>query len=172
MTSKRRVLTSDDLMRMQEDGPARKRRKEELMFEEDEDSDFDLHLPTRRSDGESNEEESDHGSDEESGSGIKEHGDEDGDEESDASSDSSAEPPRPPLPVLLEGDDVSSSRISIAPRTSLPVSRKSLTAPVNHPASFAAMGISSTLLTALNKMSIRAPTDIQAACMPPLLQGE
>ncbi|KAH9904233.1 DEAD-domain-containing protein [Epithele typhae] len=34
------------------------------------------------------------------------------------------------------------------------------------------MGISSVLIGALSKMSIRSPTEIQAACVPPLLQGE
>ncbi|KAI9001394.1 DEAD-domain-containing protein [Trametes punicea] len=33
------------------------------------------------------------------------------------------------------------------------------------------MGISSVLIAALMKMSIKAPTEIQAACIPPLLQG-
>ncbi|KAI0774099.1 DEAD-domain-containing protein [Fomes fomentarius] len=33
------------------------------------------------------------------------------------------------------------------------------------------MGISSVLISALAKMSIRTPTEIQAACMPPLLSG-
>ncbi|OSC98963.1 DEAD-domain-containing protein [Trametes coccinea BRFM310] len=33
------------------------------------------------------------------------------------------------------------------------------------------MGISSVLISALTKMSIKAPTEIQAACIPPLLQG-
>ncbi|KAI0772067.1 P-loop containing nucleoside triphosphate hydrolase protein [Trametes elegans] len=33
------------------------------------------------------------------------------------------------------------------------------------------MGISSVLVAALSKMSIKTPTEIQAACIPPLLQG-
>ncbi|KAI0326671.1 DEAD-domain-containing protein [Cubamyces sp. BRFM 1775] len=33
------------------------------------------------------------------------------------------------------------------------------------------MGISSVLISALTKMSIKTPTEIQAACIPPLLQG-
>ncbi len=38
--------------------------------------------------------------------------------------------------------------------------------------SYESMGISSVLISALAKMSIRTPTEIQAACMPPLLSGE
>lgn len=34
------------------------------------------------------------------------------------------------------------------------------------------MGISSVLVSALAKMSIKTPTEIQAACIPPLLQGK
>ncbi|KZT29308.1 DEAD-domain-containing protein [Neolentinus lepideus HHB14362 ss-1] len=39
------------------------------------------------------------------------------------------------------------------------------------PASFASLGVSSVLQNALAQMSIRIPTEIQAACITPLLQG-
>jgi ATP-dependent RNA helicase DDX49/DBP8 len=34
------------------------------------------------------------------------------------------------------------------------------------------MGISTPLQAALNSMSIRTPTEVQAACIPPLLLGK
>jgi ATP-dependent RNA helicase DDX49/DBP8 len=33
------------------------------------------------------------------------------------------------------------------------------------------MGVSSSLVSAMSKMSIHTPTEIQAACIPPLLDG-
>ena len=39
------------------------------------------------------------------------------------------------------------------------------------PQTFAGMGVSSSLVSAMNKMSIHTPTEIQAACIPPLLTG-
>ncbi|KAF7355262.1 ATP-dependent RNA helicase DBP8 [Mycena sanguinolenta] len=63
-------------------------------------------------------------------------------------------------------DDASSSRLIFKPRTNHD-------APVRPAASttFSGLGISKTLQTALTSMSIRTPTEIQAACIPPLLQG-
>lgn len=37
---------------------------------------------------------------------------------------------------------------------------------------FASLGVSKTLVASLATMSIRAPTEVQAACIPPLLAGE
>ncbi|KZV90493.1 DEAD-domain-containing protein [Exidia glandulosa HHB12029] len=37
---------------------------------------------------------------------------------------------------------------------------------------FGALGVSQQLITALSSMSIRQPTDVQAACIPPLLAGK
>jgi ATP-dependent RNA helicase DDX49/DBP8 len=37
--------------------------------------------------------------------------------------------------------------------------------------SFAEMGVALPLHVALSRMSIRVPTEIQAACIPPLLAG-
>ncbi|KAJ7068212.1 P-loop containing nucleoside triphosphate hydrolase protein [Mycena amicta] len=42
---------------------------------------------------------------------------------------------------------------------------------LTQPTSFAALGISTSLQSALASMSIRTPTEVQAACIPPLLQG-
>lgn len=40
------------------------------------------------------------------------------------------------------------------------------------PTSFESLAISAPLQAALSSMSIRTPTEIQAACIPPLLSGE
>lgn len=40
------------------------------------------------------------------------------------------------------------------------------------PGSFSALGISPQLQSALTTMSIRTPTEVQAACIPPLLAGK
>ncbi|KAJ6515949.1 P-loop containing nucleoside triphosphate hydrolase protein [Mycena sanguinolenta] len=63
-------------------------------------------------------------------------------------------------------DDASSSRLTFKPRTNHD-------APVRAPASttFSGLGISKALQTALTSMSIRTPTEVQVACIPPLLQG-
>ncbi|KAK0191036.1 DEAD-domain-containing protein [Armillaria mellea] len=45
------------------------------------------------------------------------------------------------------------------------------TAATSKTASFSDLGISTTLQAALTSMSIRAPTEVQAACIPPLLSG-
>ena len=39
------------------------------------------------------------------------------------------------------------------------------------PSSFAQLGISAPLQAALKAMSIRSPTEVQAACIPPLMSG-
>ncbi|KAA1473477.1 DEAD-domain-containing protein [Dentipellis sp. KUC8613] len=44
--------------------------------------------------------------------------------------------------------------------------------PITQLTSFSALDISPPLINALSKMSIGAPTEIQAACIPPLLAGE
>lgn len=171
MSGKRRVLTTDDLLRLQEDGPARKRRREEDLVdsaEEDSDSELDLPAPRRMK---SVEDEDD--TDEASGTGSSGSEGEEDPEGAEQDSDSEAAAPRPNMHSLPEDDDdLTSSRITIAPRTPLAVPRKPLTAAPLRPTSFAEMGISQSLLIALSKMSIRNPTEIQAACIPPLLEGE
>lgn len=51
--------------------------------------------------------------------------------------------------------------------------KRNVTKPSTPPpvASFASLGISGPLQTALNSMSIKAPTEVQSACIPVLLAG-
>ena len=175
--STRRVLTTDDLLRMQEDGPSRKRRREDFIMVED--SDSEMELPFKHAKNDTDEDDESEGEGEElssgSGSGSGDDSNSEDDEVRDGlghDSDQADEIFAHSLSTPYAEDDTSSSRISIVPRTSLPITRKPPAVPPNHPTSFATMGISATLLTALAKMSIRSPTEIQSACIPPLLQGE
>jgi len=59
--------------------------------------------------------------------------------------------------------------ISEAPHIRDPV--KPTEFPLNEVQSFSEMGISAPLEAALHRMSIHTPTEIQAACVPPLLSG-
>lgn len=152
MVGKRRTLTADDLLRMQEDGPARKR---PFMLEDDSDSEGSV--PRAQSKRRRNREHS-------SGSESEEEITDD-----DEDSEDEAFPQPNSMPDV---DDRFSSRISIVPKASLALARTPLTTQTEKASSFLSFGISSALLGALYKMSIKAPTEIQAACVPPLLQGE
>ncbi len=165
-TRKRREWTTDDLLRMQE-GPLRKRSRKKLDFEdEDEDEQWNI---------ERSKEAEDSGEDEK-GEGV-EHG---GERESDDTTDDeqvheNASEDEEDLSVLPTASSSKSiSRVSIMPRRTLLPAYKKDAPPINHhpSASFESFGISSSLLTALTSMSIRVPTEVQAACIPPLLKGE
>ncbi|KAJ7700028.1 P-loop containing nucleoside triphosphate hydrolase protein [Mycena rosella] len=63
-------------------------------------------------------------------------------------------------------DDPSSSRLILKPHTE----HEPATRPPPS-TTFSGLGIATSLQAALTSMSIRAPTEVQAACIPPLLQG-
>lgn len=77
----------------------------------------------------------------------------------------------------LDADSALSSRIAIKLKSSasrqpgLPNQHDLKTSPQRN-ATFASLDISPPLISALSKMAIRAPTEIQLACIPPLLAGE
>ncbi|TCD70415.1 putative RNA helicase [Steccherinum ochraceum] len=160
-------LSIDDLMRMQE-GPPRKRLRAEVR-KEDSDSEADSDVSaSQRGSNSTEESETGGGSEDEEG---EEGSDEEVNEEEDfRREDVNLEPEAEPLSRFP------SSRVSIQPRTSLVVAPKQADStskpPTLLPASFEDFGISAALLSALHKMSIRTPTEIQAVCIPPLLQGE
>lgn len=159
-------MSIDDLMRMQEQGPPRKRKRTQERAVAAEDSASD-----------SGSQDNHDGPSAENSEGVS--GDEDGvteDDEGDENEGSEEEDD-----VLEDKQDFdpdalsrfSTSRVSTQPRKSLVVTRDggpSSSRPLLK--AFEDFGISSALLSALHKMSIRAPTEIQAACIPPLLQGE
>jgi ATP-dependent RNA helicase DDX49/DBP8 len=69
---------------------------------------------------------------------------------------------------LNESSSLLGSRVTVKPR---PVHRHTLPPGPSKPVTFSSLGISPSLLAALSKMAIRAPTEIQQACIPPLLAG-
>jgi len=144
--SKRRTLTTDDLMRRQEVGP-RKRLKP--IRDEDEDS-------LRGFDGLASAEDS-----QSDGLSVPDEGED-------------SEDSQPGIPVSnTEEDGTIPSRFSSKPRQGAVAKETTVLPHVSSPPppTFAGMGVSSSLITAMNKMSIRTPTEIQAACIPPLLDG-
>lgn len=143
--SKRRALTTDDLMHRQELG-SRKRQKR--IRDEDDDS-------LQGSDGPVSGEDSQPG-----GFSALDEGEDDGD------------PPSETPISNGEDDDTIPSRFSFKPRQGT-ISEK--TAVSSHtpslPSTFTELGVSLSLVSAMNSMSIRTPTEIQVACIPPLLDG-
>ncbi|KAJ7498980.1 P-loop containing nucleoside triphosphate hydrolase protein [Mycena latifolia] len=87
------------------------------------------------------------------------------DEDTDATDDQDSDHPES---IIDESrGDSPSSRLILKPRTD------HKPAPRPPPsATFSALGISAPLQSALTSMSIRTPTEVQAACIPPLLQGK
>ncbi|KAF7301317.1 hypothetical protein MIND_00696800 [Mycena indigotica] len=78
----------------------------------------------------------------------------------------------------VSGDDDSSDDTPVPFQTNLsrlvnhkPRSRTDHEVPGHKPTSFATLGISPSLQSALSAMSIKTPTEVQAACIPPLLRG-
>ncbi len=161
MAGKRRHLTVDDLQRMQEDGPSRKRPRAQYILEDGDDSDSDVEVSQQQT----RPEESGAESDETNSYGLDNRMPETDDHIDDDEGDE---------PDVDSGGPSTLSRVSFKPRAreTLAVPRKPLTVSPTQLASFASLGISSAILNALFKMSIRAPTEIQTACIPPLLQGE
>ena len=135
--SKRRALTTDDLMRRQESGPRKRQRRAR---DEDEDS-------SRGSEEDSQSE----------GLPALDEGEDDEDY---------------PSEILTGEDDTIPSRFSSNPRQDTVVKMTTVPSRVSSlPLTFAEVGVSSSLVSAMNKMSIHTPTEIQAACIPPLLDG-
>lgn len=155
-------LSIDDLMLRQEE-PPRKRAREELKDESGSNSDASSgpqvkgvsYEHSEHSEAGSEEED---GSEKEDGDGISEEEEDHGRQEWEAVSSSE--------PDILSR--FSTSRVNIQPRKFL----KDPSSSTHRPTSFEDFGISSALLSVLHKMSIRTPTEIQAVCIPPLLQGE
>ena len=159
LQTKRKAFSADDLLRMQEDGPAYKRSRETVVDNEEEDeytdSDDGLELQQLGYKAQDHVSE-DEVWDQDSNVALEET---DGDVGAEWYTGS------------LPSEEESSSRISIIPRASHSMANNAPVRPI--PATtFASFGVSSALLTALHKTSIRLPTEIQAACIPPLLQGE
>lgn len=156
MTTKHKIkaLSIDELLK-QQDGPIRKKRRL---------SESNVSSGNEGS-GSSAEEESaseSEGNDKGSLPGELDEGDQDEEEmEVEHSHDASE--------LNIEGRLGFFGRIS-APR----IPAAALVADISIPraSSFSSLGISTQLQGALKAMSIKAPTDVQSACIPPLLAGE
>jgi ATP-dependent RNA helicase DDX49/DBP8 len=158
MTSKRRAPTTDDLLRMQEEPHKRHKQLSLAQRDEDEDNDtgedddhFGLEPEDRGVESDDSEWESgvDESTDSENGKGspLLEHG---------------------RIGRLNESSSLLGSRVTVKPRV---VRRRTLSPGAGKPVTFSSLGISPPLLSALSRMAIHAPTEIQQACMPPLLAG-
>jgi ATP-dependent RNA helicase DDX49/DBP8 len=161
ITSKRRTLTTDDLLRRQEE--PRKRRKQSPVVRtvegEDsspgEDDDFDLTSEDAEVEEDGSEWETE----------VEESPDSETHEET-----SLVEPGR--LGHSSESSGLLDSRVTVKPRQ---VHRHRHTlSPEAGPSkqvTLSSLGISPPLLSALSKMAIHTPTEIQRACIPRLLAG-
>lgn len=159
-TSKRKTLTTDDFLRRQEEPHKRRKRSPVARRDEDEDSspgeydDVDLTSEDGVVEKDGIEWESE----------VEESADSDTCEET-----SLVETGR--LGHSSESSDLD-SRVTVKPGL---VHRHRHTLPPEDGPSkqvtFSSLGISPLLLSALSKMAIQAPTEIQRACIPPLLSG-
>jgi ATP-dependent RNA helicase DDX49/DBP8 len=159
ISSKRRTLTVDDLLRKQEE--SRKKRKQSPVVQrgrgEDnspsEDDDFDLGSEgwEVEKDGGEWESEVDGGTGYESGkeTALLQTG---------------------RLGRSSKSSSLLGSRVTAKPRLALQRTLSPEAAPSKH-VSFSSLGVSPLLLSALSNMAIHAPTEIQQACIPPLLAG-
>lgn len=163
ITPKRRTLTTDDLLRRQEE--PRKRRKQSPVVRtvegEDsspgEDDNFDLTSEDAEVEEDGSEWESE----------VEESADSETHEET-----SLVESGR--LGHSSESSGLLGSRVTVKPRLDDRRRHTLSRAPEAGPSkqvTFSSLGISPPLLSALSKMAIHAPTEIQRACIPPLLAG-
>jgi ATP-dependent RNA helicase DDX49/DBP8 len=148
-TSKRRTPTTDDLLRRQEE--PRKRYKESRVVQGDEGED-------------------DHAEDEGDFAWVSE--DRESESEAEGSIDSETSKG---LESALSGEssNLPGSRVTIKPKhVQQPRPLSSVSgASSSKRVTFASLDISPPLLSALSKMAIHSPTEIQRACIPPLLEG-
>ena len=81
--------------------------------------------------------------------------------------------PPPEIPISNgEDDDAVPSRFSFKPRKGAISEETTVSSHVpSLPSTFAELGVSLSLVSAMNSMSIRTPTEVQATCIPPLLDG-
>lgn len=160
ITSKRRTPTTDDLLRMQEEPQKRHKRPNFSQGDEDEDDDVS------------------EGDDFDSESAPEDRGVEWDGVEWEAGVEESTDSEIGKVSSLMEDDPIGrldesssllGSRVSVKPRL---VHQRPSSSGAGKPVTFSSLGISPPLLSALSKMAIHAPTEIQQACIPPLLAGQ
>ena len=152
ISSKRRAPTTDDLLRMQEE--PQKRHKRPYFMQGDEDDDDDV--------GEDDFDSESTPEDRVQWDGVEESTDSEIGKESSLMEDDA-------IGRLGESSSPLGSRMTVKPRL---VHQRPLSSGAGKPVTFSSLGISLPLLSALSEMAIRAPTEIQQACIPPLLAGQ
>ncbi|ESK97626.1 atp-dependent rna helicase dbp8 [Moniliophthora roreri MCA 2997] len=171
MAPKRSFLTTDDLLRRQDDLP-QKRHRRHLIFE------ASAHLRREESseDEDSGRESRSSVSTEEEDDGVHNQDKDDDEEDVDEEEDESDIETRH-FSVVNRIElrlNKTISKPKLAPKsTSKPSSDSSAVTepPVSLHRSFATLSISLSLRKALQSISIHTPTEVQAACIPPLLAG-
>ncbi len=159
ITSKRRMPTTDELLRRQEEPQKRHHRLPLAQEYEDNDNivgkddDFD---------SESAPEDQEAQWDGEWEAGVEETTDSEIGKESSLVDDDR-------ICRLDGGSSLLGSRVTVKPRLT---HQRTLSPGASKPVTFSSLGISPLLLSALSKMAIHAPTEIQQACIPPLLAGQ
>lgn len=154
--TKRKALTTDDLLRRQEE-PDRKRVKLSPPLSIQSDSDELSEVITGGDESEDENSSFDEEEDEETREDNLDDGTFDDGEESASE--------QFPTDSLNEPERFKFSRVK--EKQIIPQLREK-----KLPDSFSAFGISNQLQSALTTMSIRTPTEVQAACIPPLLAGK
>lgn len=156
---KRRAPTIDDLLRRQEEPQKRHRRSTNFQDHDNEGSSLD---DSREGSEESEDSDSD-------GTELECGGEESADSEFSQET-SPLDPGR--LSPSSESPDLLGSRVSIKPKLASQRSQgESSGAGSSKNVTFSLLNISPPLLSALSKMAIHAPTEIQRACIPSLLTG-
>ena len=162
IASKRRAPTIDDLLRRQEEPQKRYRSSTTFQEHDHEGSSVDERYDEGSSDGseESSEDSEPDCTQLESG----------GEESTDSEFNQEATPLN--FGRFSRPDDLLGSRVSIKPNfTSQRSQGTSSGAGASKNVTFLSLNISPPLLSALSKMAIHNPTEIQRACIPPLLIG-
>ena len=161
IASKRRAPTIDDLLRRQEE--PQKRYKLSTTYQEHDDEAGSVDERREDSSEESSEDSELDGTQLESG----------GEQSTDSEFSQEAlslDPGR--LSPSSKSPDLLGSRISIKPKLSSQRSQGGSSGAVSSKnVTFLSLNISPSLLSALSKMAIHNPTEIQRACIPPLLLG-
>ncbi|KAG5646588.1 hypothetical protein DXG03_002892 [Asterophora parasitica] len=169
---KRTALSADDLLRRHEEPRSKKAR---LSVQLDSDSDEEsldgsgaAEVREDEDEGSSEDEEEEEGDEEERDVDGTEAGERYPVDEDDEDED---EDDQPGIIAQVEVQDRFGSSLERKKQNISKAHTQPAPQPPPKPTSFTSLGLSAQLETALSSMSIRTPTEVQAACIPPLLSG-
>ncbi|KAI5118983.1 hypothetical protein M0805_001122 [Coniferiporia weirii] len=159
-------LSIDELLKRTEE-PQRKRRK---IHEEEDGEDTFAGLSSEDSGSGNSEDDASDDSGDDNGESVEEDSLESGDNEEVGEEEEEGNGTKTPLARPVDFKE--STRMSQPARVRIPESEKLIKTTARKAAtSFAELGVSKALVASLGNMSIRAPTEVQAACVPPLIAG-